>query len=112
MGTCSEFFFIVFNDTATTEIYTLSLHDALPICSHASSTGDWKNASSSWGTEDGGPWQGGPNPGQMGKMACVTLNRNLGPGSQGDDVKKLQMMLSQDPSLGFNASATGVFGPM
>src|SRR2546429_3263031 len=26
-----QFFF--FNDTATTEIYTLSLHDALPICS-------------------------------------------------------------------------------
>src|SRR2546430_10134381 len=26
---CSPFFF--FNDTATTEIYTLSLHDALPI---------------------------------------------------------------------------------
>src|SRR6266480_2300416 len=30
-----EFFF--FNDTATTEIYTLSLHDALPICSRFSS---------------------------------------------------------------------------
>src|SRR2546427_12959136 len=28
--TISIFFF--FNDTATTEIYTLSLHDALPIC--------------------------------------------------------------------------------
>src|SRR2546430_6300725 len=28
--TISVFFF--FNDTATTEIYTLSLHDALPIC--------------------------------------------------------------------------------
>src|SRR2546422_8399915 len=27
---CFPFFF--FNDTATTEIYTLSLHDALPIC--------------------------------------------------------------------------------
>src|SRR3712207_7837353 len=27
---CNFFFF--FNDTATTEIYTLSLHDALPIC--------------------------------------------------------------------------------
>src|ERR1035437_10787421 len=26
---CLQFFF---NDTATTEIYTLSLHDALPIC--------------------------------------------------------------------------------
>ena len=26
------FHFFFFNDTATTEIYTLSLHDALPIC--------------------------------------------------------------------------------
>src|SRR6266496_5228600 len=30
------FFFFFFNDTATTEIYTLSLHDALPICSRRS----------------------------------------------------------------------------
>src|SRR3712207_9573439 len=28
-----------FNDTATTEIYTLSLHDALPICSVAAPGG-------------------------------------------------------------------------
>src|SRR6266481_8556998 len=28
-------FFFFFNDTATTEIYTLSLHDALPICERA-----------------------------------------------------------------------------
>src|SRR2546421_5327841 len=28
-------FFFFFNDTATTEIYTLSLHDALPICAGA-----------------------------------------------------------------------------
>src|SRR3712207_7991492 len=27
-----SFIFFFFNDTATTEIYTLSLHDALPIC--------------------------------------------------------------------------------
>src|SRR2546430_16744528 len=27
-------FFFFFNDTATTEIYTLSLHDALPISGH------------------------------------------------------------------------------
>src|SRR3712207_8105818 len=27
--------FFFFNDTATTEIYTLSLHDALPICQEA-----------------------------------------------------------------------------
>src|SRR5256885_7629767 len=30
----SRVFFFFFNDTATTEIYTLSLHDALPISSN------------------------------------------------------------------------------
>src|SRR2546426_5768176 len=30
--TALKFIFFFFNDTATTEIYTLSLHDALPIC--------------------------------------------------------------------------------
>src|SRR5437868_15396297 len=29
---CLFLFFFFFNDPATTEIYTLSLHDALPIC--------------------------------------------------------------------------------
>src|SRR5256885_7130733 len=29
---CPSRSFFFFNDTATTEIYTLSLHDALPIC--------------------------------------------------------------------------------
>src|SRR3989442_7530512 len=29
---CLLLLFFFFNDTATTEIYTLSLHDALPIC--------------------------------------------------------------------------------
>src|SRR5229473_8119401 len=32
LGPCFFFFIFFFNDTATTEIYTLSLHDALPIC--------------------------------------------------------------------------------
>src|SRR5947207_8114714 len=32
-------FFFFFNDTATTEIYTLSLHDALPI--YSESFGEW-----------------------------------------------------------------------
>src|SRR3712207_6923037 len=42
-------FFFFFNDTATTEIYTLSLHDALPIFlslvllpSPAQAEGDWE----------------------------------------------------------------------
>src|SRR2546429_3698571 len=33
-------FFFFFNDTATTEIYTLSLHDALPIYVRSDPTGD------------------------------------------------------------------------
>src|SRR5438477_12798827 len=33
------FFFFFFNDPATTEIYTLSLHDALPICPSGGSPG-------------------------------------------------------------------------
>ena len=33
VGLCSVVLFFFFNDTATTEIYTLSLHDALPIYS-------------------------------------------------------------------------------
>src|SRR5688572_32763111 len=32
---CLSFCFFFFNDTATTEIYTLSLHDALPILQFA-----------------------------------------------------------------------------
>src|SRR5438477_9871761 len=45
-------FFFFFNDTATTEIYTLSLHDALPIypdrttrCLRKRPTGVWHPAS-------------------------------------------------------------------
>src|SRR5262245_66464227 len=37
--------FLFFNETATTEIYTLSLHDALPIFRSISR---WITASSSW----------------------------------------------------------------
>src|SRR5260221_10878903 len=38
------YFFFFFNDTATTEIYTLSLHDALPI-----SSGRWGDGPDPWG---------------------------------------------------------------
>src|SRR2546427_11384497 len=41
------FFFFFFNDTATTEIYTLSLHDALPIsrpCKKSRHRGRWRRA--------------------------------------------------------------------
>src|SRR5215213_11997986 len=37
---CFYLFFFFFNDTATTEIYTLSLHDALPIFLHRGHGGE------------------------------------------------------------------------
>src|SRR5216684_7737904 len=40
------FFFFFFNDTATTEIYTLSLHDALPISN--AEGGNRRPSSRSW----------------------------------------------------------------
>src|SRR2546429_1376725 len=36
--------FFFFNDTATTEIYTLSLHDALPISAPLTAAGRWESA--------------------------------------------------------------------
>src|SRR3712207_6890561 len=36
--------FVFFNDAATTEIYTLSLHDALPICHPGRRGGDRRRA--------------------------------------------------------------------
>src|SRR5256885_11160420 len=43
-------FFFFFNDTATTEIYTLSLHDALPIYEFLPQPGDrfWTPADWAW----------------------------------------------------------------
>src|SRR3712207_8357090 len=38
----SRFFVFFFNDTATTEIYTLSLHDALPISPARHSPPPWR----------------------------------------------------------------------
>src|SRR2546429_7299537 len=35
--------FFFFNDTATTEIYTLSLHDALPISATPPKNGSWRD---------------------------------------------------------------------
>jgi len=51
-------------------------------------------------------------PGQVGKAMCISLHRTLGPGSRGEDVHKLQEMLAGDSSLGFDASPTGLWGPI
>jgi peptidoglycan hydrolase-like protein with peptidoglycan-binding domain len=50
--------------------------------------------------------------GQIGKALCIKLTRDLRVGSQGEDVKKLQEMLAQNPETGFMGKATGFFGPL
>src|SRR6266496_406758 len=52
LSSCAIYFFF-FNDTATTEIYTLSLHDALPIAADADvapdgGTGRWHDGNLDW----------------------------------------------------------------
>src|SRR5438445_4695587 len=52
----SLFLLFFFNDTATTEIYTLSLHDALPIscpsrCTHGRGPASRRRRRSRWGRE-------------------------------------------------------------
>src|SRR3712207_7281913 len=53
----SVFFF--FNDTATTEIYTLSLHDALPISAGAGLVLPWWQTGRRWGSPGGSDPGGG-----------------------------------------------------
>src|SRR5215210_8240771 len=49
------FFFFFFNDTATTELYTLSLHDALPISadptSNVATPSPYRRSSGRWTTK-------------------------------------------------------------
>src|SRR6266496_416272 len=54
----SLFFFFFFNDTATTEIYTLSLHDALPISSAARTS--WAEPTAAWARG----WEAPRSPGR------------------------------------------------
>jgi len=49
-------------------------------------------------------------PAQIGHRICMLLNRNLGVGAQGDDVRGLQEFLSEQGHL--RASPTGYFGQM
>src|SRR6202051_4771953 len=48
MSSCCALCFFFVNDTATTEIYTLSLHDALPISVSRSRISPIRMASGSW----------------------------------------------------------------
>src|SRR5256885_11640820 len=63
-------FFFFFNDTATTEIYTLSLHDALPICSSPGQVGSPERGPDDGGGEDTRWW-----PSVSGSRCCAPWPR-------------------------------------
>lgn len=88
------------------EIKSLQQQIALLVASSTSTGGGWvTGTTTSHGKSD---WQ----PGGVASTTCITLNRNLGIGSQGDDVKSLQEMLSQNSETGFTGTATGFFGQL
>src|SRR2546430_6577979 len=82
---CFLFFFIFFffNDTATTEIYTLSLHDALPICS-ASLVHQPRVARSSQ------LWAGGRNPSRIVELTAAGGRRRRTPTRSEEHTSELQ----------------------
>ena len=94
-------------DTKTVTNVQLVLNGQRPQDDHGSGAG---MSSSTWAGATSTPRD--MSPGQMGKMVCLRLVRDLRVGAQGDDVRKLQELLAQDPSVGFTASSTGFFGPM
>src|SRR5256885_10678916 len=51
------YFFFFFNDTATTEIYTLSLHDALPICRNRAASRSFSRRSRWFSCTSGSDWR-------------------------------------------------------
>src|SRR5437899_8823436 len=52
----SPYVVVFFNDPATTEIYTLSLHDALPICAVGRATGPQQERGVYRTTDGGAHW--------------------------------------------------------
>src|SRR3712207_8788087 len=70
-------YFFFFNDTATTEIYTLSLHDALPIFRRRELVGWWSGGSATPEQVDGcaGPGCGAGSSSVSGRWLPDHLDR-------------------------------------
>src|SRR5271169_957112 len=73
-----SFFFFFFNDTATTEIYTLSLHDALPIWTARSPTASSdRSRTRPWMTRRSAGWRLGSGTARTCSAAVRRLERGL-----------------------------------
>src|SRR2546422_7267828 len=89
-------FFFFFNDTATTEIYPLPLHDALPISSCRTSRSSWKSRCGSWYDDHRPPERRAPEPCE----GAPTVNQfdvvvvGTGPGGDGSAIPAGPLRLS------------------
>src|SRR3712207_9134815 len=77
---CICFLLFFFNDTATTEIYTLSLHDALPICRWSSRSLILRAAT----PVGGGTQAGGTRGPQRVRHGAGAGQRQVGGGARAD----------------------------
>src|SRR3712207_9302811 len=81
MPLLSPWFLVCCNDTATTEIYTLSLHDALPICGSSKS-----RMSPAPGTASGHALRVGPSlPARLWAISSTTSRLTVLPGSRSEE---------------------------
>src|SRR2546428_8425584 len=96
-----SFFFFFFNDTATTEIYTLSLHDALPIFYSAgfitSKEPDYKANTSYFAVSQD----------MFGDLTSLTLGYRRGWDQVFRDIKTPQGVLENDPTFHQRADHRG-----
>src|SRR2546427_1978387 len=97
---CSLFFF--FNDTATTEIYTLSLHDALPICEADHRAFEaWRARADvheqAWLRALAVSQRAGSLPPTLGAPALARKQRRLGAVGRRDTARALALLITAAP---------------
>src|SRR2546427_7580298 len=87
------FFFFFFNDTATTEIYTLSLHDALPISRHHRLDQAGLQREPAWAVAQGArcPERGRENGEPLSRWRGLLPARRLGGAVEGGDRKSTRL---------------------
>src|SRR6266404_454426 len=86
-------YFFFFNDTATTEIYTLSLHDALPISPGEGPSEDREGAAHEGGRDE----QDGAGEGEAERHARRTIERERRRGADIDTVGEGQHEGGREP---------------
>src|SRR3712207_8495406 len=78
-------YFFFLNDTATTEIYTLSLHDALPICARVGGNEGDRDRRSGRTRDGAGPDVGRPRARAAARRPCRGAHRCRGDAERSEE---------------------------